>query len=123
MDRYLVIMAGGAIGTLARYLAASVIMERMNSRFPFGTFIVNVSGCLLIGIIMTLLTERGANPIWRLGLVVGFLGGYTTFSSFEFENYILTRDGLPFVGLLNIIASVVIGYLAVWLGAAIASKH
>ena len=123
MERYLVIMAGGAIGTLARYLAASVIMERWNSRFPFGTFFVNISGCLLIGIIMTLLDERGAHPNWRFGLVVGFLGGYTTFSSFEFETYIFTRDGLPFVGLLNIIASVVIGYLAVWLGAAIASKH
>jgi CrcB protein len=123
MERYLVVMVGGAIGTLARYLAASTIMARMNSRFPFGTFFVNITGCLLIGIIMTWLVERGAHPNWRLGLVVGFLGGYTTFSSFEYETYISTREGVPLIGLLNVSASVVVGYLAVWLGAAIASKQ
>ena len=123
MERYLIVMAGGAIGTLARYAAASAIVERVNSRFPFGTFAVNISGCLLIGALMTILAQRAAHPNWRLGLVVGFLGGYTTFSSFEYETYISTRSGFPGIALMNITASVVAGYLAVWLGATLAAKH
>ncbi len=123
MERYLIIMAGGAIGTLARYAASSAIMARVNSRFPFGTFFVNITGCLLIGALMTILAERGAHPNWRLGLVVGVLGGYTTFSSFEYEAYLSTRTGFPFVALMNVAASVVVGYLAVWLGAALATRH
>ena len=123
MERYLIIMVGGAVGTLARYAAASAIMERVNSRFPFGTFFVNITGCLLIGILMSILAQRGAHPYWRLGLVVGFLGGYTTFSSFEYETFLSTRTGFPFIALMNVGASVVVGYLAVWLGAFIASRQ
>ena len=123
MERYLIIMAGGAIGTLARYAASSAIMARVNSRFPFGTFFVNITGCLLIGALMTILADRGAHPNWRLGLVVGVLGGYTTFSSFEYEAYLSTRTGFPFIALMNVAASVVVGYLAVWLGAALATRH
>lgn len=123
MDRYLIIMAGGALGTLARYVAASAIMERVNSRFPFGTFFVNITGCLLIGVMMTFLSQRGAHPNWRLGLVVGFLGGYTTFSSFAYEAYLSTRTGFPFVAMLNVAGSVIAGYLAVWAGAALAARH
>ena len=123
MERYLIIMTGGAIGTLARYAASSAIMERVNSRFPFGTFFVNITGCLLIGALMTILAQRGAHPNWRLGLVVGFLGGYTTFSSFEYESYLATRSGFPGIALMNVAASVVAGYLAVWLGATLADRH
>ncbi len=123
MERLLIVMACGAIGTLARYAAASAIMERVNSRFPFGTFFVNITGCLLIGALMTILAQRGAHPNWRLGLVVGFLGGYTTFSSFEYETYLSTRTGFPFIALMNVTASVIVGYLAVWLGAALASRQ
>jgi fluoride exporter len=123
MERYLVIMAGGAIGTLARFVASSAVIGRFTSRFPFGTFFVNITGCFLIGVIMTLLTERAVHANWRLALVVGFLGGYTTFSSFEYETFVSARDGHLLVGLLNVTASVAFGYLAVWLGAAIATKH
>ncbi len=122
MERYFVIMAGGAMGTLARYVAASAIMSRVNSRFPFGTVFVNITGCFLIGALMTFLAARGAHPHWRLGLVVGFLGGYTTFSSFEYETYMSTVTGFPLIGLLNITGSVVVGYIAVWVGALIAGK-
>jgi CrcB protein len=124
MDRYLLIMAGGAIGTLARYAASSIIMARLSSRFPFGTFVVNISGCFLIGVLMTLFTEHVMHANWRFALVVGFLGGYTTFSSLEYESFISAQDGHPLIGLLNVTASVVVGYLAVWLGtAAAAGKH
>jgi CrcB protein len=74
----------GGLGSLARYLAASAVATKVGSRFPWGTLAVNVSGCFLIGLLMTLFTERWRpHPNWRLALVVGFLGGYTTFSSFE----------------------------------------
>ena len=118
VEKYLLVLAGGAAGSLARYLAGTAIMNRFSGRFPLGTVIVNVTGCFLIGAIMTALTERApGNPNLRLLLVVGFLGGYTTFSSFEWETFSVTRGGSPWLGLMNIVVSVVMGYLAVWLGA------
>lgn len=82
-----------------------------------GTFVVNVTGSLLVGILMTLLTERlTPHPNWRLFLIVGVLGGYTTFSSFEYETFQAVRGGAPWIGLANIAGSVVFGYLAVCLG-------
>jgi len=70
-----------------------------------------------------MLTERlSPNPNWRLVLVVGFLGGYTTFSSFEWESFGLVRDGGQWLALLNVVGSVVVGYLAVWLGVAVAKR-
>lgn len=118
MDKYLLVLAGGAIGSLARYIAGTAIMSRFTGRFPLGTLIVNVTGCFFIGAIMTMLTQKTApHPNWRLFLVVGILGGYTTFSSFEWETFAATRDGSSWIGLLNVMASVGLGYLAVWLGA------
>lgn len=88
-----------------------------------GTMAVNVTGSFLIGVLMTLLTERfQANPAWRLLLVVGFLGGYTTFSSLEYETYRTVRDGGLWVGLLNAVASIVLGYLAVWFGSSMVTR-
>jgi CrcB protein len=120
--KYLLILLGGGAGSLARYLAASAIASRFVSRFPTGTMVVNVSGCFLIGLIMTLLTERQPHPYWRLALVVGFLGGYTTFSSFEWETYSAVREGGFWIGLANVVGSVTLGYAAVWLGALLARR-
>jgi CrcB protein len=116
--RYLLILLGGGIGSLARYVAGSAIMTRFGSRFPLGTMVVNVTGSFLIGLLMTLLTERWQpHPNWRLLLVVGFLGGYTTFSSFEWETFSAVREGGFWIGLANVVGSVAFGYAAVWLGA------
>jgi CrcB protein len=116
--KYLLVLAGGAAGSLARYAAGTAIMTRMGSRFPFGTLFVNITGSFLIGLLMTLLTERfHPHPNLRLLLVVGFLGGYTTFSSFEWESYATIREGGFWLGLANLTGSVVVGYAAVWLGA------
>ena len=121
--KYLLIVVGGGAGSLMRYLVASAISTRMGARFPWGTVIVNVTGCFLIGLIMTVLTERAnLNPNWRFALVVGFLGGYTTFSSFEWETFGLVRDGAFWLGLANVIGSVTFGFAAVWLGALLARR-
>jgi CrcB protein len=116
--RYLLILLGGGIGSLARYIAGSAIMTRFGSRFPLGTMVVNVTGSFLIGLLMTLLTDRWQpHPNWRLLLVAGFLGGYTTFSSFEWETFSAVREGGFWIGLANVVGSVAFGYAAVWLGA------
>lgn len=118
------VMLGGAAGSLARYVLGTAIMTRLGPRFPWGTFVVNVSGSFLIGVLMTLLTDRlHADPNWRLVLVVGFLGGYTTFSSFEWETFSLVSGGSWVLAGLNIAGSVMFGYAAVWLGALLAAKR
>src|SRR5215218_9017212 len=85
---------GGCIGACARYALGTAVGRRFGTGFPYGTFFVNVTGAFLIGIILTLLIERfNADPRWRLLLVVGVLGGYTTFSSFAYEAFALAdRD-------------------------------
>jgi fluoride exporter len=114
---------GGGTGALARYVAESAIMTRFGGRFPLGTLVVNVTGSFLIGFLMTMLTERfNLDPRWRLFLVVGFLGGYTTFSSFEWETYTAVRDGGLWTGMLNVVSSIMLGYVAVWLGATLAHR-
>lgn len=113
-------MAGGAAGSLARYAAGTAIMTRFGGSFPLGTLAVNVTGSFLIGLLMTLFTEYLPHPYWRLLLVVGFLGGYTTFSSFEWETYSAVREGGFWIGALNVAGSVLLGYAAVWVGAALA---
>ena len=123
MDRYFVVLAGAGIGGLSRYVAGTWIMAKYGGRFPLGTFVINITGSLLIGVLMTLLTERlQPHPNWRLFLVVGILGGYTTFSSFEYELYQAVRDGARWMGMLYLTGSVVLGYLGVWLGALLAAR-
>jgi CrcB protein len=124
VDRYLMVMLGGAAGSLARYVLGIAIMSRAGGRFPLGTVSINMTGSFLIGLLMTLFTERfSPHPNLRLFLVVGVLGGYTTFSSFEWETFGLVRDGARWLALVNAAGSVVVGYIAVWLGAALAAKR
>jgi fluoride exporter len=116
-------MGGGAVGSLLRYVASTAIMARLGTRFPAGTLVVNISGSFLIGLLMTLLTERlQLHTNWRMFLVVGFLGGYTTFSTFEYETYRAVRDGGAWIGLLNVVGSVAFGYAAVWVGEMAANR-
>lgn len=121
--KYLLIGVGGGAGSIARYLAANAIVTRWNSRFPWGTLVVNVTGCFLIGILMTIFSKRFPfDTQWRPLLVIGFLGGYTTFSSFEWETYASVRAGFGWMGLLNVAASVMLGYGAVWLGSLLVER-
>ena len=123
MTRYLLVVIGGGTGALARYVAASAIMTRFGGKFPLGTLAINVTGSFLIGFLMTILTGRfQLDQRWRLLLVVGFLGGYTTFSSFEWETYTAVREGELWAGMLNVVSSVMLGYAAVWLGSMLARR-
>src|SRR5204863_3169037 len=122
LDKYLLVLAGAGLGGLTRYVAGVWIMAKYGGRFPLGTFVINVTGSFLLGVLMTLLTERlHPHPNWRLFLVVGILGGYTTFSSFEYETYEAVRDGAHWMGLMYVTGSVLLGYLGVWLGSVLAA--
>ena len=117
------VMLGAAVGGLGRYAITTVITAKFGGNFPLGTFLVNLSGSFLIGVAMTLITERWiVHPNWWLLLVVGVLGGYTTFSSLEFETLQAVRRGLPGIGLLYAFGSLILGYAAVWLGMTVASR-
>jgi CrcB protein len=117
MMNVLVIGIGGFVGAVARYGIAVWIGQRWGRSFPLGTFVINVSGSFLIGLLMTLMAERFTeNPQWRLLLVVGFLGAYTTFSTFEYETGALLKDGEWLFAGLNVVLSVIVGFAALKLG-------
>ena len=118
---YLVVGLGGFLGAVARYIVALWIGQRWGRIFPFGTFFINISGCFLISLLMSLLTEKFmVNPQLRLFLVVGFLGAYTTFSTFEYETGTLVRDGEWSIALANVLLSVIVGFVALKAGEYIA---
>lgn len=121
MLKLLIIGAGGFVGAIARYSLGAWIGQKWGRSFPLGTFIVNVSGSFFIGLLMTLFTEKFiVNPQWRLLLIVGFLGAYTTFSTFEYETGGLIKDGEWLIALMNVVFSVVAGFVALKAGEVIA---
>jgi len=123
MMNYIVVFAGGGIGSVARFALATWISQRWGRSFPLGTFVVNVFGSFLIGLLMTLMAERFMeNPEWRLLLVVGGLGGFTTFSTFQYETGKLVADGELIYSALNIVLSVFMGFMALKLGEVIANN-
>ena len=108
---------GGALGTSARYGVDRLIERRTSSVFPWSTFTINATGCLLIGAVTAALVDRHHAPAWlRVGLVVGVLGGYTTFSTFAQETLDLGRQGASLTALLYVLASVAVGIAAVAVG-------
>jgi len=115
--KYLMVGIGGAAGSILRFWASSYLGGRMGSRFPYGTFVVNISGSFLIGLAMTVLAEKmdwSAN--WRYLIPIGFIGGYTTFSAFEYETFRLFQDGQILTAGLNVALSIVLGFAGVWAG-------
>jgi fluoride exporter len=116
--RYLMVGVGGFLGSVLRFWLGSFIGGRLGARFPYGTFVINVTGSFLIGMIVTVLaTKAHWSPNWRYLIPIGFIGGYTTFSTFEFETLRLAQDGQMLMAILNVTLSVVVGFVGVWAGA------
>ncbi len=115
--KYVMVGLGGCLGALLRFWLGGYISNRMGTRFPYGTFVINISGSFLIGFILTLLAERTHwSPNWRYLIPIGFIGAYTTFSTFEYETLRSLQDGEVLMAGLNVSLSVLVGFVAVWLG-------
>ena len=123
MSKYFVVILGGGLGAVSRYIVGSLMARLYSGTFPAGTFLINVTGSFLIGILMTLFLNRSTlHPNLRLFLVTGILGGYTTFSSFEWEALITLRTGAAAISVLYIGSSVVLGLAAAWVGFVISNR-
>lgn len=123
MLRVLLIGAFGFLGTVARYLTQGAVQRLTPGTFPYGTLAVNAIGSFIVGFVAALTLERAAaSPLWRTAIMVGFCGGFTTYSAFAYETFELVRTGDPARGLANIAAQLVLGLAAVWLGYAAAMK-
>jgi len=117
MEKFLFISTGAVLGANARYWIADWAAQKFGANFPYGTFIINITGSLLIGFFLTLATERlMIDTRWRLFITVGFLGAYTTFSTYTFECFNLLIKGQWFAGLINLFGSTILGVIAVGLG-------
>jgi CrcB protein len=111
------IALAGSVGALARYGLDGFVSRRTAGAFPWGTFVVNVSGSFLLGLVFTVLTEHIAAPPWvRSTLTIGLLGAYTTFSTLSFESYRLAEDGAYGIAAANLLGSLAAGLAAVYLG-------
>lgn len=119
MLKYLAVGIGGFLGSIARHVVATYIGSRYGVRFPYGTFVINISGSFLVGFVVALLARTTASQYWRYLIAIGFIGAYTTFSTFEYETLRAVQDGQLTTGLLNVALSVIVGFMAVWAGVAI----
>ncbi len=121
MQKYLFIAFGGALGSMARYWVGSTIANRMGTKFPYGTFVINITACMIIGFSLTFLGKRaGLNPAWRFLVPVGFIGAYSTFSTYEWETLSTIRSGAFLLAALYAVSSLILGLAAVWGGSVIA---
>ena len=113
MKNLVIIGAGGAIGAIARHLLGAVVIRNVNWEFPLSTFLVNLSGCFVIGLLYGVATRYSWLTLeWRLFLITGICGGYTTFSSFSFESIGLIRQGNYTYFFMYVLGSVILGLLA-----------
>jgi len=116
-SKILAVALGGAVGSSLRYVLAATTHGLLGHAFPYGTLLVNILGSLLIGYLVVLLPESGHHSqIWRLLLITGLLGGFTTFSAFSIETLTLLQEGQILKASLNIALTVLTCLLAVWAG-------
>ena len=109
----LIIALGGALGAVSRFLLGNGLSRALGSALPYGTFVINIVGCFAMGLLMTIIVDREMIPAaWRLFLCVGFLGGFTTFSSFGYEALMLLTEGRLLAALAYVGGSVVLGLVA-----------
>jgi len=120
MTKFLNLIIGGAVGTIARYLLAGAVYRFVGSTFPYGTLIVNLSGCFILGILAALTDKKFIlGPDARVLLMIGFCGAYTTFSTMIFETDSLVRNGQALRAFTNVFASVILGFILFRLGSLI----
>ncbi|MBV8631303.1 MAG: fluoride efflux transporter CrcB [Silvibacterium sp.] len=121
MQKFFYVALGGALGSLARFWIGSAVGGRMGTRFPYGTFVINISACIIIGFVLTVMSSRTElNPAWRFLIAVGFVGSYSTFSTFEWEIFSTMKAGAFLTGASYMILSLMLGLAGVWGGVLIA---
>jgi len=123
MNQVMAVAAGGALGSVLRYGLSTWVHSLTGRGFPYGTLAVNVLGCLAMGVLFVLLVERmGESAVWRAGLLIGVLGGFTTFSSFSIETFNLIEQGSLVKAAGNMAASLFLCLGATWIGVIIARQ-
>jgi fluoride exporter len=121
LSKYIAIALGGALGSLARFWVGSAVSSRMGTRFPYGTFVINITASLIIGFSLAVLNRRTEiNPLWRFLIPVGFIGAYSTFSTFEWETFAGLEIGAFLLISLYVALSILLGLVAVWCGVVLA---
>jgi len=121
MTKVLLLGVAGFIGTLARYFLQGMIQANAGSVFPFGTLGVNVSGCFILGLLTGLFTDRFLiDPQWRICFTVGFCGAFTTFSTLVFETVQLVSGRELWLAAANVVGSLALGFIFLWLGVVLA---
>lgn len=121
MEKYFLIAVGGSLGSIARYWVGSTISGRWGAKFPYGTFFINITACIIIGFALTYLGKRAdMNPAWRFLVPVGFVGAYSTFSTYEWETLSTLRSGAFLLASLYAAGSLILGLIAVWGGSVLA---
>jgi CrcB protein len=121
LQKYLLIAIGGALGSITRYLVGSTVTNRMGTRFPYGTFVINLTACLIIGFFMAAAERRTeVSPALRFLIPIGFVGAYSTFSTFEWETFVHLQTGDFLIAALYVSLSILLGLLAVWAGVVLA---
>jgi CrcB protein len=117
VQKYLLVALGGALGSVTRFWVGSTVAGRWGTRFPYGTFVINITACLIIGFSLEFLGERvELTPAWRYLIPIGFVGAYSTFSTFEWEIFSNLQLGTFLIAGLYLCLSVFLGLVAVWFG-------
>jgi CrcB protein len=121
LQKYLMVAIGGSLGSLARFWLGDTLASRIGTKFPYGTFIINITACFIIGFSVVFLGKRTElNPAWRYLIPIGFIGAYSTFSTFEWEAFSNLQLGAFLMAGLYIVLSIILGLVAVWCGVVIA---
>lgn len=117
LSKYMYIAVGGSLGAIARFWVGSAVASRLGTRFPYGTFVINMTACVVISFSLTFLAKRTElNPAWRFLVPIGFVGAYSTFSSYEWETVSILRNGEFSMAALYAFGSLFLGLVAVWCG-------